>query len=145
MYVCTGNLCRSVLAEYFFRGRLAEAGRTGVEARSAGVMAMPGVAASPEVLKILRRRGFQTIAHQSRSFSPELMDWADLILTMEIKHQTWLASRFPRSVGKVRVLKSYVDAERPWDIKDPIGQNEKAFEECAAEIDDAVKKLLQKL
>ena len=142
LFVCTGNICRSALAERIFRRLLAEAGLD-AEVRSAGVAAYPGMTSPKEVLQALAARGLDGTGHRAQPLSGELVDWADLILTMESGHQMVVAGQFPRTVGKIHVLKDYVDLRG--DVEDPIGRPQKDYDACADEIEELLKKLLEKL
>ncbi len=145
LFVCTGNTCRSAMAEHLFRHKAREAGLTEAEAKSAGVAARPGWPSPPEALQALEKLGIRDVKHRSQPLSAELVDWADLILTMETGHQTVAAARFPAAVGKVRVLKSYAGLPGRRDIPDPIGQGQEVYDACAVEIAQALDKILEKL
>ena len=145
LFVCTGNICRSALAELLLRQKL-EAGRlAGFEVKSAGVGTKPDLVCPPEMLDVLKKLGLDGTKHKSQPLSGELVDWADLILAMEGMQQMLVATRFPRSVAKVRVLKKYVQAPGDADIEDPFRQSKKVYESSAAEIRQAVEKLFEKL
>ena len=133
------------MAEQLFRKRLREEKVEGVELKSAGVGAAPDAPSPPQALEALKRFGLDGSAHRSRVLSADLVDWADLILGMDGMHQMVTASRFPRSVGRVHILKSYAGAEGRTDIADPIGKKQETYDKCAAEIEAALKKLLEKL
>ncbi len=98
LFVCTGNICRSTLAEYLFRKRAEENSAGGWESKSAGVAAFPGMESPAEITAILKRNGIDGSGHRAQVVSRELVDWADLILTMEAGHQMVVARQFPRTV-----------------------------------------------
>ncbi|WP_460417358.1 low molecular weight protein arginine phosphatase [Planifilum fimeticola] len=112
LLVCTGNTCRSPMAEAILT-RLAGKEGLKVSVRSAGLFAMDGAEVSENTRKVLGERGIRH-SHRARSVNPELIEWADLILTMTLDHKRRLISMNPDSVGKVYTLKEYAltDGER---------------------------------
>lgn len=105
LLVCTGNTCRSPMAEAILTRLVAEAGLE-VSVRSAGLFAIDGAEASENTRRVLRERGIRR-SHRARSVDRELIEWADLILTMTLDHKRRLIAMNPDSVGKVYTLKEY--------------------------------------
>ncbi|WP_223066006.1 low molecular weight protein arginine phosphatase [Paenibacillus caui] len=110
LFVCTGNTCRSPMAEGMFR-QMALAAGLSVEVQSAGVAAIPGMSISRHAEAVLRDRQIEDKL-TSTPMNAELTDWADLILTLTQSHKRQLMQAFPSAAGKTFVLKEYVeDAE----------------------------------
>src|SRR5215207_8840018 len=86
LFVCTGNTCRSPLAEGIARDELQRRGWANVEVASAGLAAHAGAAASEFAVSVAERHGVSLDAHRSRSITPELVEWADLVLAMGPSH-----------------------------------------------------------
>lgn len=107
LFVCTGNTCRSPLAEGLLR-KMAKQSTLALTIRSAGVSAVDGAPVSKHSSAILRNLGFRE-SQVSRSLTAELIDWADLILTMTKSHKRVVVQRHPEAVGKVFTLKEYAD------------------------------------
>ena len=107
LFVCTGNTCRSPMAEKLFR-RLAEEAGLAVDARSAGLAAAEGAPASKHARAVLKERGLDD-AHRSQTVSAELMAWADVVLTMTRAHKEQLCLRFPEHAEKVHTLKEFAE------------------------------------
>jgi protein-tyrosine-phosphatase len=107
LFVCTGNTCRSPMAEKMLKKIASDRGIQ-VEAKSAGLFASAGSAASKYAAAILERKGI-TEEHVSQPVTDELLEWADLILTMTQSHKNTLIQQFPEFEEKVHTLKEYTD------------------------------------
>lgn len=109
LFVCTGNTCRSPMAEGLLR-KLAKERGVDVEVRSAGVSAIPGTSISRHAAAILRDEGIHD-AFQSSQLTGEAVAWADLILTLTGAHKRHLLQVFPDAVAKTHTLKEYVQTQ----------------------------------
>jgi protein-tyrosine-phosphatase len=107
LFVCTGNTCRSPLAEGLFR-QLAQQEGLEVEIRSAGVSAADGAPISAHSSHILQSRGIDAQG-RSNALTPEWTEWADLILAMTSGHKQAIIRRHPEAAGKVYTLKEFVE------------------------------------
>lgn len=105
LFVCTGNTCRSPMAEGLFNAIARQRGFQG-EARSAGVLAAEGMPISDHTATILRERGCAAKA-ASQPLTREMSEWADLILTMTIGHKRQVLEMFPEAVEKTFTLKEF--------------------------------------
>lgn len=109
LFVCTGNTCRSPMAEGLLR-KLAQERGMELEVRSAGVSAISGTSISRHASAILRDEGIND--HMtSTQLSAENVAWADLILTLTGGHKRHLLQYFPAAVSKTYTLKEYVHDE----------------------------------
>lgn len=158
LFVCTGNTCRSPMAEGLCRSFL---GRflllDQVEVASAGLHVLPGELASREAVAVLAEKGIDLSGHRAIGLAADKVQWADLILTMEGRQKQRLLEQFPEAAGKAFVLKEYVAApeaavdlraiqatmeKTSWqNIPDPFGQPAAVYRQCAMELASAVADL----
>jgi protein-tyrosine phosphatase len=140
IFVCTGNTCRSPMAEGLLKHLLGP--DCGWEISSAGVCAANGYPASPNSVEAMREKGIQLAAHRSQHLSPELIERADLLVTMTRGHRDAIVSIAPESAGKVFLLKSFGIAQCPTDIYDPVGEALDVYRRVRDEIDAALPDLI---
>jgi protein-tyrosine-phosphatase len=145
LFVCTGNSCRSVMAQGLLQQMLEQAGLASVQVESAGVFAIDGMSATRETQRVLQTIGVDCAAHRARGVTPQLVEEADLVLVMEQFQLEEVLRRVPSAKDKVHLLKAYgaapaQAAENP-SIPDPIGKPLEVYEVCFAEIKEAVERV----
>ena len=169
LMVCTGNLCRSPMAEGLFRHAVTQRG-CDIEVASSGTWAYWGDPATPEAVEVLRGRGIDLSTHQSRGLDPKEVKAADLIVAMTSVHRREILQVAPEVSGKLVLMKELVEmalegdlpegserrlerlleAPRPkWrralDLDDPIGKPIHAYERTVAQIEMGVEALVTAL
>ncbi|MFC1461856.1 low molecular weight protein arginine phosphatase [Verrucomicrobiota bacterium] len=136
LFICTGNLCRSPMAEYLFRHHMGP--DLTWRASSAGISAPDGVPASTLAVQLLREKGINLTPHRSQCVTKRLVNSADLIVVMTDSHAGEMIKRFPKARDKVFLLKSF-GAESPGgDTRDPMGLSEDMYGKILEEIDEAL-------
>ena len=117
LVVCTGNTCRSPMAEGWLNRKLAGKGWV---AESAGVAAGGGGPASPEAIAAMKEIGIDISAHRSRALTKALVDGADIILAMAEGHRREVVRRHPEAQGRVFMVREF-GLEAACDVADPVG------------------------
>nr|WP_285857664.1 low molecular weight protein arginine phosphatase [Paenibacillus lautus] len=110
MFVCTGNTCRSPMAEGMLR-KLANQRGIPLETQSAGVSAVDGMPVSRHAESILRDQDIQDRL-VSKPLTANLVEWADLILTLTQSHKQYAIRQFPHAADKMHTLKEFVEDDR---------------------------------
>lgn len=150
LFVCTGNSCRSVMAEGLFSKLVQDKGGKDIQAISAGTTAFPGIRASENTILVMREEGVDISKHLSQPLTQELIANTDLIIAMTRAHQSFIheISKSPQAESKkVHLLMEFASR---WDffgvdVEDPIGQPLWAYRNCLAMMKDPIQKLVELL
>lgn len=143
LFVCSGNTCRSPLAEAVARADARLPVGWGVA--SAGLHCAPGAPASREAVAVAREHGWELGGHRTRPMTDALAASASLLVAMTTDHVRELRRRFPHGAHKVRLLRDFSAAARGRDIPDPFGGSAEDYRACLAALREAVPGLLDSL
>ncbi len=145
LFVCTGNTCRSSMAEWLFKDMIKDIDNLkNINVKSAGVFALSGECASNQAITAMHNQGIDMTEHSSSRLTKGLVDEADLILTMTMNHKYAILNMAPSASDKVYTLKEYAYGSdtSSLDITDPYGMSVERYEQCLVEIKEALKNII---
>jgi len=144
--VCTGNVCRSPIAEGLFRSYLRRSDGGDVAVSSMGVRGLEGFPADRFARIACEERGIDISGHRARGLAREELMEARLVFTMDLVQKDILLERFPQVEDRVYLLAAWPAPERITDVvPDPVGRSLGAFRRAFTLIDDHVQRIVSAL
>ena len=150
MFICTGNICRSAMAQWLLKQKLDDKEIKNVEVYSCGVYAQDGDIPTWEAKRVMMDEySIDMNKHRATNIVNSNIKEMDLILCATSRHKRDVLRIYPELEGKVFTMKEYVGYDREYhdkiDIKDPWGYDIETYRSCIAEIDECLELLIKKI
>lgn len=130
LFVCTGNTCRSPMAEALLRSINRD---PTLQVRSAGLAAAEGLPASEHAIEAMAQRGIDLTGHRAHSVTDEDLAWADVIYGMSVQHLYTILMQAPEYKDKLRILGD--------GVSDPYGRDLAVYQACADQLTQYIKEI----
>lgn len=145
MFICTGNICRSAMAEKMMAKKIKEQNKD-IQVYSSGIYAEDGDISTENAVDIMKERGIDLTQHRATNIANSKIKEMDLILCATVSHKYNVIQMYPELKEKVFTIKEYVDGpSKDMDIKDPWGYDIVIYRNCAQELENYIDKIIEKL
>lgn len=147
MFVCTGNICRSAMAEGIAKKILKEEGKE-AKVYSCGITAQTGDYATYNAIEAAKNYEVDIKNHQATNIRDAKIEEMDLVLCMTQSHKQSIVYHYPKLQGKVYTLKEYVqkdNQEKDLDIQDPWGYDLETYQQCCMQIYRYIKEIVKEI
>lgn len=142
MFICTGNTCRSAMAEAILKDRI-DKNNLDIEVYSCGIFAMNGDGAPFNAIEVMKNRGIDLREHRATNIRDSKIKEMDLILCATDSHKINVINLYPELEDKIYTICEYADIDG--DIEDPWGYDVEIYEKCAEELEECIDIIVEKL
>lgn len=145
LFVCSGNSCRSPMAEGLLKKKLYPKYKNRLKVISAGTLGINGNSATLHAIAAAREKGVDISNHVSRGLNEEMVANADIIFALADQHKEFLDRYFPKFRENVFLLKAFhIQGKKPkaLSIKDPIGEGLRTYRQVINQIDQELERIL---
>lgn len=145
MFVCTGNICRSAMAEVIFK-KMAEEKNKNIEVYSCGTTAYTGDWSTEDAIEVMKEYQIDLKKHRATNIRESKIEEMDLILCATRTHKYSVINSYPQLKEKVYTIKEYAQEDTTsLDISDPWGNSIQIYRQCAEEIKESLEKIIEKI
>ena len=148
IFVCSGNACRSPIAEGILKKKLYPIFSDRIKIHSAGTLGIENHPATPNSVSVAKEKGVDISAHISKGITKNIVEEADLIFVMATLHRNFIVVHFPEAKDKVHLLTNFdleQSEQKNESVKDPIGENLKFYRRVVSHIENEIDRILPEL
>lgn len=148
MFICTGNICRSAMAEAMLKKMVEQEKIPNIEVCSSGIYAETGDVSTIDAIEVMEEYGINLKEHRATNTKESQVEAMDLILCATLSHKIAVLQAYPDLKEKVYTIKEYAGLAKEgkgYDIADPWGCSIVTYRKCAAEIEDCLKEIVKKI
>lgn len=146
IFVCTGNICRSAMAEAILK-KIAIDEKLNLEVYSCGIYAQDGDNATYNTIYVARNHNIDISNHRATNIKNSKIQEMDVVLCATNSHKASVLYMYPNLEGKVYTIKEYAELDgngKDIDIKDPWGYNIQIYNDCIIEIKICLEEIIRK-
>ena len=142
LFVCTGNICRSPMAEVLLKNMLPADMQSLIDVHSAGTHGLTGQTAARHAIQTMATKGFDLSYHRARQLDLHMVEQSDFIITMERYHAALIEQSGSPASKKVFLMSQFSKNPKLNDIPDPYGEEIAEYEKCAHLLEDCIEGLI---
>lgn len=148
LFVCSGNACRSPMAEGLLKKKLYPLFNSQIRIHSAGTLGIENNPATPNAITVAKEKGVDISKHTSKGITENIVKEADIIFAMADIHVNFITNNFPAFKNKVHLLTNFAMKKQEWKneaVKDPIGENLKFYRQVINHIEKEIERFITRL